>query len=797
MEKAIYRISVRHLVEFLLKSGDLDNRGGGGRDKDAMQKGSRIHRKIQKQMGSTYQAEAALKRESEYEDLTLLVEGRADGILMDDGEIVIDEIKGVYADVTLMEGPVPVHLAQAKCYAFIYGERLHLEQIQVQLTYANLDTEVIRRFRETFSMEELRVWYEDLTLQYHKWISYQQKWRQERNASMQQLNFPFPYREGQKKMVSSVYHTVTQGKQIFIQAPTGVGKTMSTIFPAVRAMGEGKGEIIFYLTAKTITRTVAEEAFDILKQNGLKFQVVTLTAKDKLCVCESGECNPDACPRARGHLDRVNGAVFELWTTQQIYNRDAIEAQAEKWQVCPFEMSLDLALWVDGVICDYNYVFDPNVHLKRFFAEGVKGDYIFLIDEAHNLVERGREMYSASICKEDVLEVKRLVKNSAPKLAKSLDKVNKQLLELKKDCGEYQILDNAGALSLSLLQTMGEMEKIMEERKQPEVVEDFLDFYFMVRDFVNISELVDENYVVYSEHRSDGSFAVKLSCINPANNLSYYLKKGVSAVFFSATLLPLQYYGKLLSTETDDYGIYVPSPFARERRKILIGTDVSSRYTRRGYEEYRRIAEYIARAVWQRKGNYMVFFPSYKMLEDVYDIYEQEFSVNWVRTMRQQPSMSEQEREFFLSEFRSQKDTLVGFCIMGGIFSEGIDLIGDRLIGVLIVGTGLPQVGNEREILKNYYDKNGENGFDYAYRFPGMNKVQQAAGRVIRTREDVGVILLLDDRFGQREYKNLFPVEWSDAMQTSIRRVEQELKGFWDGFPPEEEPQNGENKENA
>lgn len=785
MEKPIVRISVRNLVEFILRSGDLDNRRGSV-DKEAMLKGSRLHRKIQKQMGRNYRAEVALKRESEYEDVVIAVEGRADGIFTEEGETSIDEIKGIYGKLEKLEGPVPVHRAQAMCYAWIYAEKEKLESIGIQMTYANLDTEEIRRFQEVLSSEELKEWYQNLTDAYHKWISWQIRWKAERNASMETLEFPFPYREGQRKMVSSVYHSISTGRQIFIQAPTGVGKTMSTIFPAVRAMGEGKGETIFYLTAKTITRIVAEEAYGILQEKGLKFKVLTLTAKEKLCICEKTECNPEHCPYAGGHFDRINDAVYELWTTEHVYSREILLAHAEKWRVCPFEMSLDLALWVDGVICDYNYAFDPNVHLKRFFGEGVNGKYIFLIDEAHNLVERGREMYSASICKEDILEVKRKVKKYSPRLARALEKVNKQLLELKKTCDKYEVLENTGAVSMGMLQVMGEMDKLLEEPPSPEIVEEILDFYFCVRDFLNIEELLDENYVVYTENGEDGKFRMKLFCVNPAKNLSDYLGKGVSTVFFSATLLPMIYYRKLLSVRADDYGIYVRSPFAQEKRCILLGSDVSSRYTRRNYGEYRKIAEYICRIVWQRKGNYMVFFPSYKLMEEVLEVYENEFSADWVRCIVQTSGMNEKEREDFLEEFARQEGTLVGFCVLGGVFSEGIDLMGDRLIGAIIVGTGLPQIGNEREILKNYYDSRGENGFDYAYRYPGMNKVLQAAGRVIRTQEDIGTILLLDDRFRNAEYRNLFPEEWSDRMNCTLEKVEEILKGFWKKYPENE-----------
>ena len=778
MEKLTVRISVRNLVEFIMRSGNLDNRRGS-MDKEAMQKGSRLHRKIQKQMGSSYMAEVPLKKETEYEDVVIVVEGRADGIFSENGETSIDEIKGIYGNVEKLQEPIAVHRAQAMCYGWIYAEKQNLDSIGIQMTYANLDTEEIRRFQERLTREELEIWYGNLLDAYHKWISWQIKWKRERNASMEKLEFPFAYREGQRQMVSSVYHSISSGKQIFIQAPTGVGKTMSTIFPAVRAVGEGKGETVFYLTAKTITRTVAEEAYGILQEKGLRFKVLTLTAKEKLCFCEKTECNPRNCPYAEGHYDRINDAVYELWTTQNTYDRETLRNHAEKWHVCPFEMSLDLALWVDGVICDYNYVFDPNVHLKRFFGEGVKGNYIFLIDEAHNLVERGREMYSAAICKEDILEVKKKVKNYSPGLSRALEKVNRQLLELKKTCEKYEILENPGAVSLGMLQVMGELDKFLEEPPNEEVVDEILDFYFCVRDFLNIDELVDENYVVYTENGEDGKFWMKLFCVNPAANLGAFLGKGISTVFFSATLLPMTYYRKLLSVREDDYGIYVQSPFDRKKRCILIGYDVTSRYTRRNYEEYRRIAEYIARTIWQKKGNYMAFFPSYRLMEEVKAVYETEFSVDWVRCISQTSGMNEREKEEFLEEFSNQDGTLVGFCVMGGVFSEGIDLMGDRLIGAIVVGTGLPQIGTEREILKNYYDTRGENGFDYAYRYPGMNKVLQASGRVIRTQEDIGMILLLDERFRNTDYRPLFPVEWTDRKFCTIENIEDILSGFW------------------
>ena len=782
MDNPVTRISVRNLVEFILQSGDLDNRRGTI-DKDAMLKGSRLHRKLQKQMGGDYRAEVALRMNCSYEDLDIRLEGRADGIFTEDEVVWIDEIKGIYGNVEQMEEPVKVHKAQAMCYGYIYGVQEGLSKIGIQMTYANLETEVVKRFREVISIEELKEWYQKLLDEYHKWLSYQKKWKEERNHSLQSLEFPFFYREGQRKMVSSVYHAIGASRQIFIQAPTGVGKTMSTIFPAVRAVGEGKGETIFYLTAKTITRTVAQEAFEVLREKGMKYKVVTITAKEKLCFMDETKCDPVHCPYARGHFDRVNDAVYELWTTKSRYDRETIREQAEKWQVCPFEMCLDLSLWVDAVICDYNYVFDPTVHLKRFFGEGAGGDYVFLIDEAHNLAERGREMYSASICREDAVRVRKVMKERAPRLYRSLGKLDKQLKELQVDCGNYLVLPGTGSITMTILKVQGEFDAFLEAHKDVELEDEVRKFYFDIRNFLNIAELIDENYVVYAENGEDGLFRLKLFCVNPAVNLGEYLKKGRSAVFFSATLLPMNYYRKLLSNRQDDYGIYVESPFSQKNRCILNAGDVSSLYSRRGYEEYHKIAEYIARTVWQRQGNYMVFFPSYKMLEEVYAVYEEEFSVNWVKCICQNSSMKEQEREEFLQEFEQNQESLVAFCIMGGIFSEGIDLLGEKLIGAILVGTGLPQLGNEREILRSFYTENGENGFDYAYRYPGMNKVLQAAGRVIRTREDHGVILLLDERFRQREYSNLFPVEWNDRKTCTLSNVEAQLQKFWESIP--------------
>lgn len=779
-EETIIRISVRSLVEFILREGDIDNRVSGSMEKDAMLLGGKIHRKIQSRMGTNYTAEVPLKIQMPCDGFVLQIEGRADGVLKDDGKVLIDEIKGILRSLEHLEAPVPVHLAQAKCYAYIYAVQNSLKCIDVQMTYCQMETEEIRRFCQKFEFQELQTWFQDLVTQYEKWAKFEIEWRNVRNDSIRQIEFPFPYREGQRDLVVSVYRTILRKKKLFIQAPTGVGKTMATVFPAVRAVGEGLGEKIFYLTAKTITRTVAEQAFSLLKEKGLLYKTITLTAKEKICFCEEAECNSDACPYAKGHFDRVNDAVFDLITHSGDWSREVLEEQAKKHMVCPFEMSLDVSNWADAVICDYNYAFDPQAHLKRFFSESGKGEYLFLIDEAHNLVERGREMYSASLYKEDLLEVRKLVKAEDPKLAKGLSECNQQFLELKRECEHYQILKSVSHIALKLMNVLSKLEDYLEECKDAEKKKRVLDFYFAVRSFLNIHDIMDENYVIFSEMMEDGRFQIKLFCVNPAVNLQNYLEQGNSTIFFSATLLPVHYYKKLLSVEKDDYAVYAHSSFPQENKFLFIGTDVSTRYTRRGESTYQRFARYIAVMAEQKKGNYMAFFPSYRFLEEVHTCFL-ECVDHEVDSICQVSYMDEEQREEFLEEFEQEREkSLVAFCVMGGIFSEGIDLTDDKLIGAVIAGTGLPQVCTEREILKQYFNVADMDGFDYAYLYPGMNKVLQSAGRVIRTESDRGVILLLDDRFRAMRYREVFPREWQQYQLGSVKNLEQEIRTFWE-----------------
>ncbi len=816
------RVSVRGLVEFILRSGDIDNRIHQV-SADAMQEGGRIHRMIQKSMGPDYHPEVSLSYEKSYEKYHLIIEGRADGILdkymekavttLEMGQKsflsseryapMIDEIKGTYRELARMKEPVGVHLAQAKCYAAMYLLERHYPEVDVRMTYCNMDTEEKKYFDFTYTYSEITDWFFELIEKYRKWADFENDWEVERTSSIKAVQFPFTYRDGQKDLAAAVYRTIVHQKKLFLEAPTGTGKTISTVFPAVKAMGEGKVSKLFYLTAKTITRIVAEEAFDIMRSSqGLRFKTVTITARDKICFLDetTRNCNPEVCPYAKGHYDRINDCIFDMLTHEDSFDRQTITEYAKKHQVCPFEMSLDMSLWSDAAICDYNYVFDPFVYLRRFFADGIRKDYVFLVDETHNLLERGREMYSAAIRKESFLDLKKTIKDFHPRIAGHITKCNNALLELKRECDEFKVYSSIERFIQPLNKLSAIMSEYLEDHSEGPFRDEILQFYFDISRFMTIYELLDDHYVIYGEYAEDGSFILRLFCVDPSRNLAGCMNRGISSILFSATLLPIQYYKSLLGGDEKDFEIYAKSIFDPGRLGLFIAGDVTSRYTQRGDAMYRRIAGYINSVVSARSGNYLIFFPSHQFLEEVRDVYEEcFFDPDTTEILTQKSFMTEQAREGFLSRFSTGNEldlgsiihmdieivddkNVLGFCVMGGIFGEGIDLKYDSLIGVIIVGTGIPLVCNEREVIRNYFESKGQDGFDYAYKYPGMNKVLQAAGRVIRTSEDIGVTALLDDRFLQWGYKSLFPREWSGAKRVLSDSVNNEVSRFWSGF---------------
>ncbi|WP_408009325.1 ATP-dependent DNA helicase [Pseudalkalibacillus sp. A8] len=758
MSKEI-RLSVRPLVEYVFRSGSIDNRF---RSSSSMTEGTIAHQKIQKTYAQSDQKEVYLKTEINFKGLSFVIDGRCDGLLKSEDIITVDEIKSTRNDVAdITDNTNPVHWAQAKFYAYMYAREHELEKMKVQLTYVHVETEEKKQFSQVCTFSELETYIMGVVKKFEPYAALLLDHREKRNRSIKELPFPFEsYRTGQRKFAGAVYKSIADEKDLFAHAPTGTGKTISTIFPTIKAIGEGHLERVFYLTAKTITRTAAEETLALMKDKGLHMSSVTITAKDKVCFKEKTVCQKDYCEFADGYYDRVNNGLLDTLANETLMGRVKIGEYARKHKLCPFEFSLDLAYTADMIIGDYNYIFDPRVSLKRFL-EDQKKRAILLVDEAHNLVDRARGMFSAELYKSPFLQLKRAFKGVDEGIFESAKAINDDLLKLKKQCGDKRLmeLDEIPDSLFSLLDAfVTAAEKELLKQKDGEAQELLVNAYFTAKNFVRISDLYDERYVTYVDHEKS-EVRIKMFCLDPSHLLQQFGKGYRSKVYFSATLSPLHYFKDMLGTDEEDYTISIPSPFAKENAEVFI-QPLSTRYRDRE-RSVRPILSMVKNLVETRPGNYLFFFPSYAYMQMVYEQFEDQ---DWgYEAIIQSSGMAEDEREDFLARFEAGNDkTLIGFAVMGGIFSEGVDLKGDRLNGVVVVGVGLPQLNPERNIIKKYFNKNDKNGYDYAYVYPGINKVLQAGGRLIRTEDDHGTIVLVDDRFLTPKYQKLLPAEWMD-----------------------------------
>lgn len=836
-EIPVFQVQVRELVEFALRCGDL----GGERDfvgpRRALE-GIRGHLRVQRSRPSGYQKEVRLCHEVNAGEFILRVQGRIDGLLVTPPEVVLEEIKTVRAD---WDGqPDLLHWAQARIYGFIYTRKESIHRLLLQLTYLNLDTGKLTEFQNLAAFAELQAFFDQTTASYQEWLREWYHWQKLRDASIRSLAFPFAsYRPGQRKLAVAVYRALTSGQRLFLEAPTGIGKTVSALFPAVKALAEGGIARLFYLTARTVGRVAAEKACAELRGAGLHLRSLTLTAKEKLCARPGQPCDAQTCPLAQGFYDRLRPAMRAALKLEEL-TRSNLETVSQAHQVCPFELSLALSVWVDVVICDYNYVFDPRVYLRRHFAED-GGDYAFLVDEAHNLVDRAREMFSAALSLREILEVKRATAKSAPQCAKALGRLSSAMRKLGDASAERQLqpsptdpsspetdmlterrfqpayeLSSAGELDLfsagpspdhegayplgsagiqlkkmrdgicvmdkmpqdlvPLLEAALEKTEHWLSRNEPaEFRDSLLDLYFRLHSFVRTAAIYDQRFVTLIEPAE--KLRVRLFCLDPSELLRQALARGKAAVFFSATLTPLDYFRDLLGGRLEDPVLRLPSPFSPENLAVLvhggIRTHLKARESTLG-----DVAEAVGAMVTARRGNYLVYLPSYQYLDDTRDRFSSLFPEVAIQVQR--PAMNEIEREAFLAAFRDDhEETLVGFAVMGGIFGEAIDLVGDRLVGAVIVGVGLPQLCAERDLIRDYFQQRTGAGFEYAYTFPGMNRVLQAVGRVIRSETDRGVVLLLDTRFTEARYRCLFPPWWKTTRVASVPAIGLAVSNFW------------------
>ena len=777
-----HNVSVRSLVEFVLQSGDLS--AGGFQRRDRAQLGTQGHKRVQRSRPEGYEAEVEIIHQVEGSDPPLVVRGRIDGLYAGTDPVIIEEIKTTTLSLALVsEDHNPLHWAQAQCYAYMYARQHHLNEIIIHLTYYQLDSREEKTFKRRFLWADLETFFSNLTTRYLDWFRKVQAWQTRRDQSIAGLEFPYEeYRSGQRDMAVMVYRTIREKERAYIQSPTGVGKTIATLFPSVKALGQGLAEKIFYLTAKTSGRLVAEKALDDMRQSNLYFRSVTLTAREKICFCPPVNCDPEVCIFARGYFDKVKDALEEL-DQHQAFTRLVIEEISRKYEICPFEFSLDLALWVDCIVCDYNYVFDPRVYLHRFFDLTIE-PYIFLVDEAHNLPDRARAMYSAELDKSTVLQLQRVLKPHVPRLAKELAEINKILLEKRKACQA----EDTGALiehelPEKLLKAIREFSNKAEDwlvvnQTAAEFRQELLEFYFLCSNYLRTAEYFDTFYVSYFERRGQSDLKAKLFCLDPAPMLTVPLECSRATVFFSATLLPMDYFMKLLTGQTDHPRRIFESPFPQENVSLLVHNKISTKYAQRA-DSYVAIAETVEATLNTRVGNYLVYFPSYVYLNEVAERIKGRLPEG--QLLVQERGMTEEARDEFLAQFSSSNEkTLVGFAVMGGVFGEGIDLVGERLIGVVIVGVGLPQLGLERDLIKEYFDSRSGSGFAYAYQYPGFNRVLQATGRVIRTDTDRGIIVLIDERFTHSHYRNLFPSHWKGyQVVKDVRELQGKLNHFW------------------
>ena len=834
------RLAVRQLVEFLLQTGDIDSRFAGF---DRANEGARIHRKLQKQAGEGYQPEVFLSGSREVDGIRCTVEGRADGIFTDsEGRTVIDEIKTTGVPSGEISAELNFcHWAQGMVYASLYAAQQDLPEAAVRLTYYQIDDDKIFYFTRYFSRDELEDFFLGLLRQYAPWARRQLDWDAARAASLQAMRFPYAsYRPGQRALAGEVYRACKTGREagkggfrLFCQAPTGTGKTMSALFPSLKAMGEGNGEKLFYFTARTTARAAAEDAVALLRQAnpGLVFRSVTLTAKEKVCLAqnEAGRpvCMPEACPYARGYYDRRKEALAALLDGGGQLDRPAIEAAARQFTVCPFELGLDLSDWADLVIGDYNYLFDPTVHLRRFFE--LAGDWIFLIDEAHNLPDRAREMYSASFAKSSITEAKRALLRGKNALKGHLLRADRELLVLRRavealaprrrtEAGPESVpaseppqAEQLGffdqppaakktapspalpeplyaqdgtvffrelppAVVRPLYSLLPPLQDWLEHNPDDPAHEQLLDLYFSLHDLLRTADRYDEHSVTQLTARGS-ELTIRLLCLDPSAFVDESLACGRTSVLFSATLIPPAYYKKVLGCG-GARAVALESPFPPGNLGLYCLPGISTRYRHRE-ASVGPISDALAALAQSKVGNYLAFFPSYAYLRQVWA----DFTARYpgIRTIAQESGLDEAGRAAFLARFAPDPaETLLGFGVLGGVFGEGVDLVGSRLIGCAIVGVGLPQVSPRQEMLRRYFDEKDGSGFDCAYRFPGMNKVLQAAGRVIRTEHDRGVVLLLDDRFTQEGYRRLFPRHWAHLQYLpGTDALKQALQTFW------------------
>lgn len=853
-------LSVKELVNFYLKSGDLSRENSyygervTSRQTRALQ-GIEIHKKIQAKRPASYEREVTVRGEFLLAGIKFVISGRIDGVIcpltvkeesvsLDDEydsvppSFEIEEIKSIQGRIKnceeIEEARRLLDWGQAKVYAYLYAHKLikeknisNLNCIVVSVIYCEVKSLTEHKESKFFKYTELEKEFVNYLTFFADRIKLLSSLKEKRDQSLKLLKFPYlNFRTDQRKMAIVVYKTIAEQKVSFIEAPTGIGKTIGHIFPALKAMGEGKVERIFYLTAKSSGKEIAERTLIDLYAKGASLLAVTITAKSKICFSPLKECDSETCEYAKGYFDRLQTALSEILSTPQLFSREKIENFGKKYKLCPFELSLDISSYSDLIIGDYNYIFDPQVKLARHLESS--DPRALLIDEAHNLVERVREMYSISINSETLLKVRRKLRFKSPILYKALGRITSALGVIDKEIlNEKQevVLDKLEQLPekfiLAVLTLGFDLEAGMEELKaevvkegketggeelegketeikivgaedikhneskqlSKTIINEFMEQYLEIHRLVTILEYFDQHFKIIIRRKAGKDMSLKIYCLDPAHLVEESLSNMSATIFFSATLTPLHYFKNgLIPSHLDPYILKLSSPFPVKNCKPLVAAHIDTRYEKRE-DAYSRVTDIMHSFFSSRPGKYLIFFPAYKFLEKVYQLYTEKFGDKYI--IKHLTSLSEEEQKNFIDTFHIESENeiipqkVLGLTVIGGHFAESVDLKGESLIGVMIIGVGLPAISTERELIREHFDEKWKMGFEYAYKFPGVNRVLQAAGRLIRSEDDKGIIVFCDQRYTQHFYLQYLREKWSCSFVNNNKQADGVLKNLW------------------
>lgn len=766
----IKTIAVKELAYFICQSGNLTTEFFSNHDLEA---GRKAHEYHQNKYNELSKKEVYVKSEITFNNEVFTLHGFIDGVLNINDKIIIEEIKSTLIDLEEITLDYhKEHLAQLKVYGYLYGITHNLSEVNLRLTYISAVDYSDKIFEITINIDELEEFTFSILEEYVSWLKLLEESLKNKEKTVDEIKFPYKEkREGQQKMMKAVYQTLTTSDILYAIAPTGIGKTMATLFPALKTL-KGKDKL-FYLTAKGSGKTAPLEAIELLSKNGLKIKTIDITAKRKICNCNKKNCNPDDCPFAIGYFSRLKAATFEIFKEYDIFDKDIILSIANKHTICAFEFSLYLSYFCDLVIADYNYVFDPKAHLIRYFEDDTYNPKV-LVDEAHNLISRSKEMYSATINESDIRLLRKKLSSYKPSCRSLCNKaieIFEKYHDLMAAKAIYVSIEKDIELNKILRAIKDRIDEIFSENKIVKHKDDILDIYFKILDFLRIADYYGNTHRLLGK-LIDDDVSISYNCLDASNFILKTINESIHGItFFSATLYPIKYYMDLLTKGSGKY-LLLPSPFDPNNLKIIINKDISTKYVDRE-NSIDSIIETIE-TLAAKGGNYITFFPSYAYLKMVYEKFEEPAFECIVQTN----DLTEEDRETIINKFKTTTNTKVGFFVMGGVFSEGIDFIGEALSGVIIVGVGLPLVCDENNILKEYFEEiYPEKGFDYAYQYPGFTKVIQAVGRVIRDKDDKGVAVLMDNRFTHHRYLELMPPHWKNIKVISSNyALKNELK---------------------